>query len=65
MTADYPVATAGIEQRQEEIEVLIEAHRHAEELCSKNGISFDVDHLYDDIFIPGTIVPSSRAAFLP
>ena len=51
ITADYPVATAWIEQRQEEIKALIEVRKHAEELCSKNAISFDVDHFYDDNFI--------------
>ena len=51
MTSDYAVATAWIEQRQAEIDALLEVRQHAEDMCRVNGISFDTDYLYDDRFI--------------
>lgn len=51
VTADYPVAAAWLEQRQSEIDVLLDIRRDAEERCAKNGLSFDIDSLYDDRFI--------------
>ncbi len=49
--ADYPVATAWLDQRQEEIEALLAVRGQAEEACRRNEIPFDIDHIYDDRFI--------------
>ncbi|MGV2130824.1 universal stress protein [Agrobacterium vitis] len=51
ITADYPVATAWLEEREKEIGELSEVRQQAEDLCRKAGISYDVDSLYDDLFI--------------
>ena len=49
--ADYPVAAAWLDERQKEIDELIEVRRVAEDVCRKGGVSFDLDHIYDDRFI--------------
>lgn len=49
--SDYAVASAWIEQRQAEINALLEVRQNAEDMCRVNGISFDTDYLYDDRFI--------------
>lgn len=49
--ADYPAAAAWLNERQREIDELMDARRIADERCRKGGISFDVDHIYDDRFI--------------
>jgi nucleotide-binding universal stress UspA family protein len=51
MAADYPVAAAWLDQRQEDINVLLGVRQQAEEACHRNGITFDADHIYDDRFI--------------
>jgi nucleotide-binding universal stress UspA family protein len=51
ITSDYPVGTAWLEQRQEEIKALVNVKTAAEALCSQSAISFDIDHFYDDNFI--------------
>ena len=51
ITSDYPVATAWLEQRQEEIKALVNVKTAAKALCSQSAISFDIDHFYDDNFI--------------
>ncbi|NSZ77091.1 universal stress protein [Agrobacterium tumefaciens] len=51
VVADYPVGAAWLEQRQEEIDALIAVRTHAEGFCKKNGITFDLDEIYDDSFI--------------
>ncbi|WP_429925735.1 universal stress protein (plasmid) [Agrobacterium vitis] len=51
ITADYPVATAWLEEREKEIGQLSEVRQQAYDLCRKAGISYDVDSLYDDLFI--------------
>lgn len=49
--ADYPAATAWLNERQKEIEEIVDARRIADERCRTGGLSFDVDHIYDDRFI--------------
>ncbi|CAN7637551.1 universal stress protein [Neorhizobium sp. LjRoot104] len=51
IASDYPVATAWIEQRQAEINALLEVRQNGEDMCRSNGVSFDTDYLYDDRFI--------------
>ncbi|WCK68733.1 universal stress protein [Agrobacterium tumefaciens] len=51
ITADYPVATAWLEKRGKEIDELSDVRQQAGDLCRKAGISYDVDSLYDDLFI--------------
>lgn len=49
--ADYPVATAWLEEREKEIDELSEVRQEADDLCRKAGISYDLDSVYDDLFI--------------
>ncbi|MEW9612427.1 universal stress protein [Shinella sp. S4-D37] len=49
--ADYPVAAAWLSKRQREIDEVVDVRRLADERCRKGGVSFDVDHIYDDRFI--------------
>ncbi len=49
--ADYPVAAAWLDQRQKDIDDLLDVHHDAEHRCRKNGISFDIDSMFDDRFI--------------
>ncbi|MCV3739582.1 universal stress protein [Rhizobium sp. TRM96647] len=49
--ADYPAAAAWLNERQKEINEAVDVRRIADERCRKGGLSFDVDHLYDDRFI--------------
>lgn len=49
--ADYPAAAAWLNERQREIEEVVDVLRIAEERCRKGGVSFDVNHIYDDRFI--------------
>ena len=49
--AYYDVSTVWLEQREQDMEAVLEARSKVEELCCKNGISFDVDHLYDEQFV--------------
>ncbi len=51
VTADYPLTTAWLEERQNEIDGLIRTRVEAESLCQKNGVSYDADQIYDDRFI--------------
>lgn len=51
ISADYPIASAWIEQMEEEMNVLQLIGRQAEDLCQLSDISFDVDCLYEDLFI--------------
>ncbi|WP_246751718.1 universal stress protein [Rhizobium sp. ZX09] len=51
VTADYPLTTAWLEERQKEVDELISARVEAEALCQKNGVSYDADQIYDDRFI--------------
>lgn len=51
MAADYPISTAWLEEREAEIDRLLKIRDMAEELCRKNGVSCDVDSIYDDRFI--------------
>ncbi len=51
VTADYPLTTAWLEERQNEIDELTSVRVEAEALCQKNGVSYDVDQIYDDRFI--------------
>ena len=37
--ADYPVAAAWLDQRQKDIDDLLDVHHDAEDRCRKNGIS--------------------------
>jgi len=48
---DYPAAAAWLDARQKEIDELVDVRRKAEDRCQKSGLSFDVDHIYDDRFI--------------
>lgn len=48
---DYPAAAAWLDARQKEIDELIDVRHKAEDRCQKSGLSFDVDHIYDDRFI--------------
>ena len=49
--ADYPAAAAWLNERQKEIDEVVDVRRIADERCRKGGLSFDVDHIYDDRFI--------------
>lgn len=49
--ADYPAAAAWLTERQREIDEVVDVLRIAEERCRKGGVSFDVNHIYDDRFI--------------
>lgn len=49
--ADYPAAAAWLEERRREIDELTDARRKAEDVCRRSGLSFDIDHIYDDRFI--------------
>ncbi|MCT7668091.1 universal stress protein [Shinella kummerowiae] len=49
--ADYPAAAAWLNERQREIDEVVDVRRIADERCRKGGVSFDVDHIYDDRFI--------------
>lgn len=49
--ADYAVSPAWIEQREIEVNAQIATRKNVEELCRKNAISFDVEHLYDELFV--------------
>jgi len=49
--ADYPAAAAWLNERQKEIDEVVDVRRIADERCRKGGLSFDVDHIYDDCFI--------------
>ncbi len=51
MGAYYEVSTVWLEQRERDMKDVIEARAKVEEVCRKNAISFDVDHLYDEQFI--------------
>lgn len=51
LMADYPVATAWLDQRQQEIDALVAVRQQAEDACRRSGLSYDVDHIYDDRFI--------------
>lgn len=49
--ADYPAAAAWLNERQREVDEVVDARRIADERCRKGGASFDIDHIYDDRFI--------------
>ncbi|WP_244477599.1 MULTISPECIES: universal stress protein [unclassified Rhizobium] len=49
--ADYPVAASWLQERQREIDELVEVQRRVEEQCRKSGLSFDIGSIYDDLFI--------------
>jgi nucleotide-binding universal stress UspA family protein len=49
--ADYPAAAAWLNERQREIDEVLDVLRIADERCRKSGVSFDVNHIYDDRFI--------------
>lgn len=49
--ADYPAAAAWLNERQKEVDELTDVRRLADDRCRKNGVSFNVDHIYDDRFI--------------
>ncbi|MBX4961509.1 universal stress protein [Rhizobium binae] len=49
--ADYPIASDWVEQMQDEINTLHRIRQQAEDLCQMSDVSFDVDFLYEDIFI--------------
>ncbi|MCP2158690.1 UNVERIFIED_ORG: nucleotide-binding universal stress UspA family protein [Rhizobium sp. SLBN-170] len=51
VTADYPVTTVWLEERQNEIDELMKTRKEAENLCNKNGVTYDVNQLYEDRFI--------------
>jgi len=51
MGADYAVSGVWLEQRESELKAIVDARSKLEELCRKNAISFDVDHLYDEQFV--------------
>ncbi|MEF3130985.1 universal stress protein [Rhizobium sp. 268] len=51
VTVEYPVTTAWIEQVQKETDALHQIRLQAEDMCRMNDISFDVDCLYEDLFI--------------
>ncbi len=51
MGADYPVATAWLDERQADLKALVAVREKVEEACRQNGIHCDVDHIYDDRFI--------------
>jgi len=48
---DYPAAAAWLDARQKEIDELIDVRHKAEDRCRRGGLSFDIDHIYDDRFI--------------
>ena len=62
MAADYPVATAWLDQRQEDLNALAAIRTDAEDNCRRSGIPYDVDHIYDDRFILESNV-STRAIY--
>ncbi|GLR53679.1 universal stress protein [Shinella yambaruensis] len=49
--ADYPAAAAWLNERQREIDEVVDVRRIADERCRKGGVSFEVNHIYDDRFI--------------
>lgn len=49
--AYYDVSTVWLEQREQDMKAVMEERSKVEEVCRKNGISFDVDHLYDEQFV--------------
>ncbi|ANH08377.1 universal stress protein [Shinella sp. HZN7] len=49
--ADYPAAAAWLNERQKEIDGLIDVRRLADDRCRKGRLPFDIDHIYDDRFI--------------
>jgi len=51
MTADYPVASIWLEQREEQINGLRNVQVQAEKMCLSYDVSFDIEYLYDDGFI--------------
>lgn len=61
-TADYPVANAWLDQRQDDIDALLQVTKQAEEMCLANNISFDVDYFYDASFILETNI-ATRALY--
>ncbi|WP_259666926.1 universal stress protein [Rhizobium lentis] len=51
VTVEYPVTTAWIDQVQKETDALQKIRLQAEDLCRTNDTSFDVDCLYEDLFL--------------
>lgn len=51
IAADYPISTAWLEEREAQIDRLLKVQEMADDLCRKNGVSCDVDSIYDDRFI--------------
>lgn len=49
--AYYDVSTVWLEQREQDMKDVLDARSKVEELCRKNAVSFDVDHLYDEQFV--------------
>ncbi|CAK7260448.1 universal stress protein [Shinella yambaruensis] len=47
----YPAAAAWLDARQKEIDGLMDVRRMAEDRCRKGGLSFGIDHLYDDRYM--------------
>ena len=51
LPADYPVVTAWIEERQREIDLLAKVRQQVEVRCSRDRLSFEIDHFYDGRFM--------------